>query len=108
MGLPPVVALFPSGWAIKFDGTEHCGRVIAERLWPDISETARAQRWAFQTKAATTWSNPDENRGPLSGDAGDWIASYGNRHHVVHRLPPDWLGGVTALTRNILDEWERR
>jgi hypothetical protein len=108
MGVPPFIALIPSGWAMRFDGTRECGLAIAGRLWPHVSDTARAQRWAFQTKGVTTWSNPDASGGPLSGDAGDWIASYDNRHQVVQVIPTDWLGGVSAFTRNILDEWERR
>lgn len=103
-----VVALIPSGWAIKFDGTRASGQAIARQLWPHISEKARAQRWAFQNEAPTTWSNPDPTRGPLSSEAGDWVASYGNRHQVVRSIPPNWLSGVSAFTRNLLDEWERR
>src|SRR6476620_11539810 len=77
MDVPPVLALAPSGWAMRFDGARESGHAIAERLWPHISAEARAQRWAFQKDGSTTWSNPDPNRGPLSGEAGDWVAYYG-------------------------------
>jgi hypothetical protein len=103
----PVVSLIPSGWAIRFDGTRESGEAIAGRLWPGISDNARSQRWAFQ-KGTTTWSNPDPTRGPLSGDAGDYVTCYGSQHQVVGCIPDAWLGGVSAFTRNILDEWERR
>ena len=108
MGDPLVVALAPFGWAIRFDGTRECGLAIARQLWPHLSDGDRDQRWAFQSKGTTTWSNPDTARGPLLGEAGDWIASYGDRHHVVKSIPAHWVNGVSAFTRHILDEWERR
>lgn len=108
MAVAPVVALVPGGWAIRFDGTSECGQAIAAQLWPDVEAGALAQRWAFRNKGTTTWSNPATTRGPLHGEAGDWVASYGGRHHVVKSIPADWLNGVSAFTRNILDEWERR
>ena len=43
MGVPPVIALIPSGWAIKFDGSRECAQAIAVQLWPHISEEARAK-----------------------------------------------------------------
>jgi hypothetical protein len=108
MGVPLVLELAPSGWAMRFDGARECGHAIAERLWPHISEEARAQRWAFQKDGPTTWSNPDPNRGPLSGEAGDWVACYGNRHQVVKIIPENWWNGVSPFTRRFLDQWERR